>query len=154
MRCMCSLSTRTARHCRPSSMCGRLAAAPAHQWPSMESTCWLPSALSAPMALRTGCCFPMLDMPGPGALLRTAVHAWLPDIALSEPPDKAPPHTARKMCLTRLKLNLFPLLPGFQGAQKYLPPQLCDSPSHTLIHFCMQLVRSTITSSQALMRKR
>ncbi|XP_066133402.1 ADAMTS-like protein 5 isoform X1 [Saccopteryx bilineata] len=74
MRCMCSLSTRTAHHCKPSSMCGHLAAAPAHQWPSIESTCWLPSALSAPMALKTGCCCPTLAMPGPGALLKTAVH--------------------------------------------------------------------------------
>lgn len=115
MRCVCSLSTRTAHHCSPSSMCGHLAAAPALQWPSIESTCWLPSALSTPMALRTGCCCPMLAMPGPGAPPRTAEYAWLPDTALSDPPDKALPHTARKMCLTRLKLNLFPLLPGFQG---------------------------------------
>ncbi|XP_059553311.1 ADAMTS-like protein 5 isoform X2 [Myotis daubentonii] len=88
MRCVCSLSTRTARHCSPSSMCGHLAAAPAHQWPSIESTCWLPSALSTPMALRTGCCCPTLAMPGPGAPPRTAEYAWLPDTALSEPPDQ------------------------------------------------------------------
>ncbi|XP_049564118.1 ADAMTS-like protein 5 isoform X7 [Orcinus orca] len=88
MRCTCSSSTRTARHCGPSSMCGRRAAAPAHRWPSIGTTCWRPGASSAPMALRTGCCSPMLATPGPGAPPRTAACAWLPDAAPSEPLDQ------------------------------------------------------------------
>lgn len=90
MRCVCSLSTRTAPHCGPLSMCGHQATVPAHRWPFIESTYWLPGASSALMALRTGCCCPTPAMPGPGALRRTAVHASLPDTALSEPPDEAP----------------------------------------------------------------
>ncbi|XP_026941699.1 ADAMTS-like protein 5 isoform X6 [Sagmatias obliquidens] len=88
MRCACSSSTRTARHCGPSSMCGRRAAAPAHRWPSIGTTCWRPGASSAPMALRTGCCSPMLATPGPGAPPRTAACAWPPDAAPSEPLDQ------------------------------------------------------------------
>ncbi|XP_059775900.1 ADAMTS-like protein 5 isoform X2 [Balaenoptera ricei] len=88
MRCACSSSTRTARHCGPSSMCGRRAAAPAHRWPFIGTTCWQPGASSAPMALRTGCCSPMLATPGPGAPPRTAACAWPPDTAPSEPLDQ------------------------------------------------------------------
>nr|XP_030701332.1 ADAMTS-like protein 5 isoform X6 [Globicephala melas] len=88
MRCACSSSTSTARHCGPSSMCGRRAAAPAHRWPSIGTTCWRPGASSAPMALRTGCCSPMLATPGPGAPPRTAACAWPPDAAPSEPLDQ------------------------------------------------------------------
>ncbi|XP_032990123.1 ADAMTS-like protein 5 isoform X5 [Rhinolophus ferrumequinum] len=73
MRCVCSLSTRTAPHCGPWSTCGRQAAAPAHHWPSIKSTCWLPGASSALMALRTGCCCLTPATPGPGALQRTVV---------------------------------------------------------------------------------
>ncbi|KAF6092077.1 ADAMTS like 5 [Phyllostomus discolor] len=91
MRCVCNLSTRTAHHCRPLSMYGHQVAAPAHQCPSIESTCWLPSASSVPMALRTGCCCPTQAMPGPGAPPRTAVYAWLLDTALSEPLDRVSP---------------------------------------------------------------
>ncbi|XP_036703609.1 ADAMTS-like protein 5 isoform X3 [Balaenoptera musculus] len=88
MRCACSSSTRTARHCGPSSMCGRRAAAPAHRWPFIGTTCWQPGVSSAPMALRTGCCSPMLATPGPGAPPRTAACAWPPDTAPSEPLDQ------------------------------------------------------------------
>lgn len=91
MRCVCSSSTKTARHCRPSSTCGHRAAAPALHWPSIESTCWPPGASSAPMALRTGCCCPTLATPGPGAPRRKAVFAWPPVIALSEPRGEARP---------------------------------------------------------------
>ncbi|XP_019599727.2 ADAMTS-like protein 5 isoform X3 [Rhinolophus sinicus] len=118
MRCVCSSSIRTSPHCGPSSTCGRQAAAPAHCWPSIESTCWLPGASSALMALRTGCCCPTPATPGPGALQRTVVYAWPPDTALSEPPDETPPHRATKMCLIRLKLNLFPLLPWLPGSSE------------------------------------
>ncbi|XP_031293963.1 ADAMTS-like protein 5 isoform X4 [Camelus dromedarius] len=89
MRCACSSSTRTAHLCVLSSTCGHRAAAPAQCWPSIASTCWLPGASSAPMALRTGCCCPTPAMPGPGALPRTAVSAWPPSTALSEPLDQA-----------------------------------------------------------------
>ncbi|XP_059950720.1 ADAMTS-like protein 5 isoform X7 [Mesoplodon densirostris] len=88
MRCACSSSTRTTRHCGPSSMCGHRATAPAHRWPSIGTTCWQPSASSAPMALRTGCCSPMLATPVPGAPPRTAACAWPPDTAPSEPLDQ------------------------------------------------------------------
>lgn len=118
MRCVCSSSIRTAPHCGPSSTCGRQAAAPAHCWPSIESTCSLPGASSALMALRTGCCCLTPAMPGPGALQRTVVYAWPPDTALSEPPDETPPHRATKMCLIGLKLNLFPLLPWLPGSSE------------------------------------
>ncbi|XP_072804191.1 ADAMTS-like protein 5 isoform X2 [Vicugna pacos] len=89
MRCTCSSSTRTAHRCVLLSTCGHRAAAPAQCWPSIASTCWLPGASSAPMALRTGCCCPTPAMPGPGALPRIAVSAWPPSTALSEPLDQA-----------------------------------------------------------------
>lgn len=49
------------------------------------------------------------------------MYAWLLDTALSEPLDKVSPHTARKLCLTRLKLNLFPLLPWLPGSSEISP---------------------------------
>ncbi|XP_045156089.1 ADAMTS-like protein 5 isoform X3 [Echinops telfairi] len=44
MRCAFCSSTRTARRSAPLSMCGRQAAAPAHHWPPIASTWWLPCA--------------------------------------------------------------------------------------------------------------
>uniref|UniRef100_A0A8I3NEZ9 ADAMTS like 5 n=1 Tax=Canis lupus familiaris TaxID=9615 RepID=A0A8I3NEZ9_CANLF len=96
-----------------------------------RSTCWPPSASSALMALRTGYCCPTLAMPGSGAPPRTAVCAWPPGAALSEPWDRGLPCAARKTGPTRLRLSVSPLLAWLRNLSH---PQLCDTPSH--VHRC------------------
>ncbi|XP_062965801.1 ADAMTS-like protein 5 isoform X3 [Cynocephalus volans] len=114
MKCVSSSSTRTARHCGPESMCGPQVAAPAHHWLPIESTCWLSSASSAPMAHRIGCCCLTLATPGPGALPRTAAHAWLPGTVLYELPEEPPSPQSKKDIQAGTQ-------PAFQEARKYLP---------------------------------
>lgn len=139
-RCVCSSSTKTARHCRPSSTCGHRAAAPALHWPSTESTCWLPSASSVPTALRTGCCSPTLAMPGPGAPRRTAVYAWPPDVALPEPRDKPPPpattHRRKDVPDQARTQPISSLALASRKLSDISHLRLCDSPSHTLRRLC------------------
>lgn len=87
MRCVSFSSTKTAHRCALESMCGRQATVPAHHWPPIESTCWLPGDWSALMVHGTGYCCPTLVMPGPGVLQRTAEFAWLPGVVQSKPPE-------------------------------------------------------------------
>lgn len=147
MRFGCSSSIRTARHCGPSSTCGPRVAAPAHGWTSAASTCWPPSASSALTALRTGYCCPTLAMPGSGAPPRTAVCAWPPGAALSEPWDRGLPCAARKTGPTRLRLSVSPLL-----------ARLETSPTHSSVtpvtraQTSLHVVRSWDTEQEALVR--
>ncbi|XP_070128481.1 ADAMTS-like protein 5 isoform X5 [Equus caballus] len=138
-RCVCSSSTRTARRCGPSSTCGHRAAAPARRWPCTASTCWPCSASSAPTALRTGCCSPMLAMPGPGAPPRTAACAWPPGAALSESLDQALASHSKKDTPDRAQTqHISPLALASRELRNISCSKLGDSLSHTFRHPCTQ----------------